>query len=99
MRFRTASIGVLALASTAQAVPQNDLSSVGGDVSRSYLGRGRHVLIGILDGGVDANHPALRGSVVASRDFSGSGTADDDNSGVGHATGLASLYVGHSSDF
>jgi hypothetical protein len=98
VRFLTASVTVLAVASGAQAVTQNDIRSVNGDSSRSYLGRGRHVLIGVLDGGIDANHPAIRGSVLYSRDFSGAGTTDDD-SGVGHATGLASLYVGHASDF
>ncbi|HEY7120607.1 MAG TPA: S8 family serine peptidase, partial [Tepidisphaeraceae bacterium] len=101
MKLRSVGIvGVLFLpAAAARAVPQNDLSSVSGDTSRSYLGRGRHVLIGILDGGIDANHPAIRGSVVAARDFSGSGTTDDDRTGVGHATGLASLYVGHADGY
>lgn len=99
MRFLKTSAVLLFASTTAQAVNQADLSSVTGDASRSYLGRGRHVLIGILDGGIDANHPALRGSVVYSRDFSGSGTTDDDRTDAGHATGLASLYVGHSADF
>jgi hypothetical protein len=98
VRFPKISAAILLAETRAQAVNQPDLNSITGDSSRSYLGRGRHVLIGVLDGGIDANHPALRGSVVYSRDFSGSGTTDDD-SGVGHATGLASLYVGHSSDF
>jgi hypothetical protein len=98
VRFLTTSVTVLAMAAGAQAVPQSDIRSVSGDTSRSYLGRGRRVLIGVLDSGIDASHPAIRGSVVASRDFSGTGTTDDD-SGVGHATGLASLYVGHAGDF
>jgi hypothetical protein len=99
-RFVTISAaGVLFLATGAQAVNQGDIASTGGDTARSYLGRGRHVLIGILDGGIDVNHPAVRGSVVVSRDFSGSGTTDDDRNDAGHATGLASLYVGHASGF
>src|SRR5438128_6517600 len=68
-------------ASTASAVNQNDLASVKGDQSRSYLGRGRHVLIGVLDGGIDANDPAIRGSIAYSRDFSGSKTTDDHPTG------------------
>jgi hypothetical protein len=84
---------------TARAVNQNDLASVNGDQSRSYLGRGRHVLIGILDGGIDANDPAIRGSVAFARDFSGSKTTDDDPTGPGHGTGIAGLYVGHATDY
>ena len=99
VRFLKTSTILLFATTAAQAVNQADLSSTTGDVSRSYLGRGRHVLIGILDGGIDANHPALRGSVVYSRDFSGSGTTDGDRTDAGHATGLASLYVGHASNF
>jgi subtilisin family serine protease len=52
-----------------------------------------------LDGGIDANHPAIKGSVVAARDFSGSHTTDDETTGQGHATGLAGLYVGHDSGY
>jgi hypothetical protein len=86
-------------ATTAGAVSQNDLHAVGGDTSRSYFGTGRHVLVGILDGGIDANHPALRTSIYAARDFSGSGTTNDDPTGAGHATGIAGLYVGHASGY
>jgi hypothetical protein len=86
-------------ASTAGAVSQNDLHAVGGDTSRSYFGTGRHVMVGILDGGIDANHPALRSSVYYSRDFSGSGTTNDDPTGAGHATGIAGLYIGHATGY
>ncbi len=55
--------------------------------------------IGVLDAGIDATHPAIKGSIIAARDFSGSGTADDDRRGVGHATGIAGFYVGHASDY
>lgn len=78
---------------------QNDLAAVSGTESRGLLGRGRGVLVGILDGGIDANHPAVRGSVVAARDFSNSRTTDDEPTGTGHATGIAGLYVGHSSEY
>ena len=102
MRFRSASICVLSLtavATTAQAVDQSDLHAVGGDTTRSLFGTGKRVLIGILDGGIDPNHPALRTSVYASKDFSGSRTTDDDPTGAGHATGIAGLYVGHATGY
>lgn len=90
---------VLSFASVAGAVPQTELTAVQGDTSRSYLGRGRHVLIGILDGGIDATHPVLSGSIVAAEDFSGAHTTDDDPRGPGHATGIAGLYAGHATDY
>ena len=99
MRRCLVGIAVLIVPATAQAVEQNDLTAVGADASRSFLGQGRHVLIGVLDGGLDAGHPAIRGSVVAAKDFSGSGTTNDDPSGAGHATGIAGLYVGHAADY
>lgn len=101
MRLRSASILVLSLsaATTARAVTQDDLHAVTGDTSRSLFGTGKRVLIGILDGGIDPNHPAIRSSVYASKDFSGSGTTNDDPTGAGHATGIAALYVGHAPDY
>jgi hypothetical protein len=103
VRIRSASICILSLtavgATTAQAVDQSDLHAVGGDTTRSLFGTGKHVLIGILDGGIDPNHPALRTSIYASKDFSGSRTTDDDPTGAGHATGIAGLYVGHATGY
>jgi hypothetical protein len=92
------SIIVLA-AGAAQAVPQNDLSAVGGAQSRGLFGEGLGVKVAILDGGIDVNHPANRGSLIAARDFSHSGTTDDERNNAGHATGIASLYIGHAGDF
>lgn len=82
-----------------RAVTQEDLAAVRGDVTRDFLGRGRGVTVGVLDGGIDIRHPALSGSVLASRDFSNSGTFDDDPTGPGHATGIAGLYAAHAADF
>lgn len=94
-------VGVVASlwAASAGAVNQWDIESVFGDVSRSYLGTGKGVTIGILDGGIDARHPALFGTVVDARDFSNSRTTDDATRGRGHATGIASLYTGADTAF
>jgi hypothetical protein len=103
VRLRSTSVLVLSLtaatATTGQAVPQSDLHAVTGDTSRSLFGTGKRVLVGILDGGIDPNHPAVRTSIYASKDFSGSRTTDDDPTGAGHATGIAGLYVGHAGDY
>jgi hypothetical protein len=83
----------------ALAVPQADLSTVNGPVGRSLFGQGAGVKVEILDGGIDATHPALKGSITLQKDFSNSGTIDDEPRGAGHATGIAGIYIGHLSDF
>jgi len=51
--------------------------------------RGGNVRIGIVDSGVQAGHPDLRGKVVAQRDFvEGDRRADDD---VGHGTHVSGI--------
>ncbi|GAA2252650.1 S8 family serine peptidase [Streptomyces amakusaensis] len=54
-----------------------------------YEGKG--VKIAVLDTGVDAEHPDLKGRVVAAQDFSGSPDATDRN---GHGTHVASTAAG-----
>jgi hypothetical protein len=94
LRYFFAVLGLCFASAAALAVDQRDLSAVRGDTSRGLLGDGSGVRIGILDSGIDANHPAVRGTVVGARDFSGTGTTDDDRNSVGHATGIAAIYVG-----
>ncbi|WP_329223538.1 S8 family serine peptidase [Streptomyces sp. NBC_01485] len=52
---------------------------------------GTGVKVAVLDSGIDATHPDLRGAVVASKDFSGSGGVDDQ---MGHGTHVASTIAG-----
>jgi hypothetical protein len=76
-------------------VAQPDIAAIRGDQSRSLLGDGKGVIIAVVDGGVDVGHPAIAGSVIAAKDFSKSGTTDDDRTDVGHGTGIAGIYLGH----
>ncbi|EGX56796.1 subtilisin-like protease [Streptomyces zinciresistens K42] len=52
---------------------------------------GKGVKIAVLDTGVDATHPDLKGQVVAARNFTSSATADDK---YGHGTHVASIAAG-----
>lgn len=63
--------------------------------SQLYLGTGKGVIVSVLDSGIDATHPALRGSVYKQKDFTGEKKLDDDKGGAGHGTGIAGILVGH----
>jgi subtilisin family serine protease len=52
---------------------------------------GKGVTVAVLDTGIDATHPDLRGKVVASQDFSGSGDTVDR---FGHGTHVAATIAG-----
>lgn len=54
-----------------------------------YTGEG--VLVGVVDTGIDKNHPDLVGQVVAEQDFSGAGFPEDQ---MGHGTFVASEIAG-----
>ncbi|MQA96365.1 MAG: S8 family serine peptidase [Streptosporangiales bacterium] len=53
-----------------------------------YTGKG--VTVAVLDTGIDTGHPDLAGKVVAARDFTGAGLADQH----GHGTHVASTVAG-----
>ncbi|MDQ3580075.1 MAG: S8 family serine peptidase, partial [Actinomycetota bacterium] len=56
--------------------------------SAGYTGAG--VTVGVLDTGIDAEHPDLRGKVVERSDFTGTGAEDQ----VGHGTHVAGIIAG-----
>jgi subtilisin family serine protease len=59
------------------------------------LSTGQHVLVAVIDSGVDPNVPDLTGQVSTGPNYSGVGTpSDNPNWGV-HGTWMASLIAGH----
>ena len=56
-----------------------------------YAG-GQNVIVGVLDSGVDANHPDLSGQVLTGADFVDPGDGRTDT--VGHGTTVAALIAG-----
>lgn len=59
---------------------------------------GAGVSVAVVDSGVDAHHPTLKGRVLAGADFSGGGQASIGDGRVdnyGHGTQMASLIVAH----
>jgi type VII secretion-associated serine protease mycosin len=57
--------------------------------------RGEGVTVAVLDTGVDADHPDLRGSVLAERDLVGMGAEPGDPSWAAHGTAMAGIIAGH----
>mgnify|MGYP001165453530 CR=1 FL=1 len=53
--------------------------------------KGNGVKVAVIDSGIDKNHPMLSGKVVAERDFSSSGSANDISS---HGTHVAGIIAG-----
>lgn len=68
-----------------ESVPQIHANAVW---RAGYFGTG--VRVAIVDTGIDATHPDLRGRIIAQKDFTGEGDGD----GVGHGTHVASIVGG-----
>lgn len=82
----------------AAQVAQPEIHAIAGDLSLTATGgtrAGAGVTIGIIDSGININHPALNGSLAAQQDFTGQAILGDDAHDAGHGTGIASLIVGH----
>ncbi|HEY7091355.1 MAG TPA: S8 family serine peptidase, partial [Tepidisphaeraceae bacterium] len=73
-----------------------DTNRINGDDARTLLGNGTGVVIGFVDSGIDANHPALTGTVtgglprlVAQANFVPSEPANTGDDVSGHGTAVA----------
>ncbi|MFC9385559.1 type VII secretion-associated serine protease mycosin [Streptomyces venezuelae] len=57
--------------------------------------KGEGVTVAVLDTGVDAEHPDLKGSVLTGRDLIGFGAARGDRAWARHGTAMAGIIAGH----
>jgi type VII secretion-associated serine protease mycosin len=57
--------------------------------------KGKGITVAVLDTGVDASHPDLKGSVMRGKDFVPSGAKKGDTAWARHGTGMASIIAGH----
>ncbi|MEU1542831.1 S8 family serine peptidase [Actinacidiphila glaucinigra] len=58
------------------------------------ISQGAGVTVAVIDEGVDAQHPDVKGSVIEGKDFIDGG-ATTPKAGESHGTGMASLIAGH----
>ncbi|MEU4082221.1 type VII secretion-associated serine protease mycosin [Streptomyces venezuelae] len=57
--------------------------------------KGEGITVAVLDTGVDAEHPDLKGSVLTGRDLIGFGAARGDRAWARHGTAMAGIIAGH----
>lgn len=57
--------------------------------------QGQGITVAVIDSGVDANHPDLRGNVLAGADFLPEGSGDGRRDTDGHGTAMAGLIAAH----
>ncbi|MGW7299832.1 S8 family peptidase [Streptomyces sp. NPDC054829] len=86
-----AGIAHIWLDGTRKATLDKSVAQIGAPKAWSAGYDGKGVKIAVLDTGVDANHPDLKGQVTASKNFTPAPTAEDK---VGHGTHVASIAAG-----
>lgn len=95
-----------AAATSSVCALDGSVPAIHGDVSRSLLGDGTGVIVGIVDSGVDKLHPALAGldslgnpRLVAERNFVTYEPANTGNDVHGHGTWVASAALSSNPTF
>ncbi|WP_255310471.1 S8 family peptidase [Streptomyces sp. DI166] len=86
-----AGIAHIWLDGTRKATLDKSVAQIGAPKAWSAGYDGKGVKIAVLDTGVDATHPDLKGQVTASKNFTPAATAEDK---VGHGTHVASIAAG-----
>ncbi|WP_338782825.1 S8 family serine peptidase [Streptomyces sp. DG1A-41] len=71
--------------------PRGGVAQIGAPTAWKAGYDGKGVKVAVLDTGIDATHPDLKGKILKAKDFSGSGSTDDRQ---GHGTHVASTIVG-----
>ncbi|MFK4064968.1 S8 family serine peptidase, partial [Streptomyces sp. NPDC029674] len=90
---RTAASGIshVWLDGIRKATLDKSVKQIGADKAWAAGYDGKGVKIAVLDSGVDADHPDLKGQILAEKNFSGSPDAEDR---YGHGTHVASTAAG-----
>ncbi|HEY4232599.1 MAG TPA: S8 family serine peptidase [Lacipirellulaceae bacterium] len=108
MNFKPGPRAIAALFLCAAAAPtwaiNVSIPGIHGDVSRTLLGNGTGIIVGVIDSGMDDTHPALAGNdslgnprLVAEQSFV---TTEPDNTGddiFGHGTAVGSIALSNDS--
>ncbi|MGW0609043.1 S8 family serine peptidase [Streptomyces sp. NPDC002788] len=71
--------------------PRGGVAQIGAPTAWKAGYDGKGVKVAVLDTGIDATHPDVKGKILKAKDFSGSGSTDDRQ---GHGTHVASTIVG-----
>lgn len=71
--------------------PHGGVAQIGAPTAWKAGYDGKGVKVAVLDTGIDATHPDLKGRILKAKDFTGSGSTDDRQ---GHGTHVASTIVG-----
>jgi hypothetical protein len=93
-------IWLLALGAIPCFALDKSVPAIHGDISRSLLGDGTGVIIGVVDSGIDATHPALAGNdslgnprLVAQQNFVQSEPFNTGGDVFGHGTWVSSIAL------
>ncbi|MEV3972895.1 S8 family serine peptidase [Streptomyces sp. NPDC050698] len=81
----------IAAQDTVAPAPHGGVTQIGAPTAWKAGYDGKGVKVAVLDTGIDATHPDLKGKILKAKDFAGTGSTDDKQ---GHGTHVASTIVG-----